>query len=128
MVHNEQIAPIRVMVANISGVSLQLVVQLIQQEQDMLLVGATQDLLELLTLLDDQVDVLILGVADLSAPPGICSHLLEQFPHLRVLALMTPADRGMAYWLGLHQQPLQTISSTTLLAHIRYVYTINQTF
>lgn len=125
MAHGEQTNPIRVLLANIHGLNMQFLNRLIEQETDMIVTGAARNIIELLTLIDNEVDVLILGVTDLSHRPGICSHLLYEYPHLRILAMMNNGDIGTVYWLGLREQSLQNISSATVLRYIRDSYYIN---
>lgn len=122
---DEQRAPVRVLLANLSGVVAQLVAQLIQQQPDMVLVGPVHGDMELLMAVGDGADVVVLGTTHTDEPPGICSHLLCEFPFLRILLLKSSGDTATLYWLGLRNQRLKTVTDTSLLTTIRRAYTLN---
>src|SRR5688500_5374527 len=76
-------------------------------QADMLLVDAGEpqpgDRIGLLAAADD-VDVLVLGAADAYPPPGVCSHLLGEYPDLKILVVAKTGDIAVAYWLGLRRR------------------------
>ena len=121
----EQRVPMRVLLANLSGVVAQLVAQLIQQQPDMVLVGPVHGDMELLMAVGEGADVVVLGATHTDEPPGICSHLLCEFPFLRILLLKSSGDTATLYWLGLRNQRLKTVTDTSLLTTIRRAYTLN---
>lgn len=124
-------APIRVLVSNISGVVMESaasLASLIEQQPDMVLLGQVDDRVELLLDMSskkaagNEPDVLVLIASSVDPPPGICSHLLSEFPDLRILVLSATQDEAMAYWLGLRRYRLPTGTPAALLTNIRSVH------
>ena len=131
---------IRVLVADLSGIMLELVTRLVEAQPDMTLVGQVQEQQGQVGLLFAVVrasamadapqaigvDVLVLGAQQVNPPPSICSRLLSEFPNLRILALSPNGDATMMYWLGLRRYKLRTVSQSSLLAGIKKAYRLNQ--
>ncbi|MCC6176239.1 MAG: hypothetical protein IT305_13110 [Chloroflexi bacterium] len=105
---------IRVMVVNPLDGLLGTVEQFIAEQPDMVLVpymaGRASGWVELLQAMSADVDVLILGVERVRPPPGICSHLLSEFPGLKIVIVTPGGESGVLYWLGLRRQHLQRVS------------------
>ena len=119
-VSETQNEPTRVLIANLSGQLETQLAQLIAQQPDMQLVGQAQTNLELLVLAGSGVDVVMIVDFDpVYPPPGICSHLLSEYPHLKILVVANADDTGMLYWLGLRRQQLRSVSENNLLSSIR---------
>lgn len=118
-VSRENDAPTRVLVANLPGVVFDVLLPVIDDQADMVLVGKVQGRLETLLAVMDGVDVLVLGASQVSPAPGICSQLLGEFPHLRILVLSFSGDASRVYWRGVRGQRIAPVSGTTLLAAIR---------
>lgn len=111
---------IHVLVAGLSGVTLQVVIEAISKQPDIILVGQVQTQLELLLNVDTSIDVVILGVDDATLPPGISTHLLNEFPRLKILALSTTQNTAAIYWLGIRHQPVNVASTGELVHGIRH--------
>lgn len=122
---DEETTPIRVLVANLSGVLQQLVIELIQQQADMQLTGQVQGNLEMLEAAGENVDVLVHGAESPYPLPGICSHLLVEYPHLRIVVVGSSGEEATLYWLGLRRQHLPKVSGATLLNSIRHAHRLN---
>jgi hypothetical protein len=120
-------APIYVLVANVAGGLPDLIVQLIAQQPDMVLVGQARSEIELLLATAKRVDVLVMSAGQTTSLPGICSHLLGEFPDLRILALADGEQAATLYWLGLRQEHLDLVELTALIDGIRQAYRINPT-
>lgn len=72
------------------------------------------------------VDVLVLGAARLEPPPGICSHLFNEFPDLKIMVMATSGDtKGAAklYWQGLRSRQQGIVAATALPNHIHRLTT-----
>jgi DNA-binding NarL/FixJ family response regulator len=125
------IAPIRVLVSNMSGVVMESAASLIEQEPDMVLIGQVDDRVELLIAMSskkaagNEPDVLVLIASSVDPPPGICSHLLSEFPDLKILLLSATEDEAVAYWLGLRRYRLPTGRPAALLTNIRSVHSMS---
>lgn len=122
---NSHMTRIRVVIANMPEVLLQLVAQAIQEQPDMVLVGQARDNLEVLQAAQNDVDLIILGAQTLSPCPGICSHLLSEFPHLKILVMAHSSDIARAYWLGLRQRKVAATSMSVLLRNIRQLHQLD---
>jgi DNA-binding NarL/FixJ family response regulator len=123
----EQGEPIRVLTGNVLGIRMQLLRRLLEQQSDMVLVGETRDRVELLVAAAAGVDIVILGSPQVRPPPGICTHLLSEYPDLRIVVLSESSDAAVVYWLGLRRHRLRAVSATTLTGAIRRAYALNPT-
>ncbi len=113
--------PIHVLLADMPEVLAQLIAQVVEQQGDMQLVGRVEGAVETLAAAS-AADVAIVGVGLIEPLPAICSHLLHEYPHLRILALSTHSDEIACYWLGLRRQRLRGGSAEQVLRSIRYIY------
>jgi hypothetical protein len=116
------IFPIRVLVANMSGVMFEIVIRAIQQQPDMTLTHYAKDSVELAEAVGDQTDVLIVGAPYIYPPPTICHDLWLSFPALKIFVLTPSGDSALVYWLSIRQHRLKTVSVGTLLGTIRTVH------
>jgi hypothetical protein len=126
--HQER--PIRVLLGTMSGVLANLVRQAIAEhgpEMELATEVTVNTPVDLLVAAGTGVDVVILDAPRAYPPPGICSHLLDQFPHLRVMVLSSSGDTAVAYWLGRRQRRLRTVSAETLAGAIRRAHALNPT-
>ncbi len=123
----EKPAAIHVLVANLPGVLSELVMQSLHGQQNIVLEGQVQGQVELLLAVQKTTDVLILGVYALEPPPGICSQLLTEFPHLKILAIQIGSDEWALYWLAMQRQQFQQLSMATLAEGVRQAYRLDIT-
>lgn len=124
-VPGEEAVPIRVLVANLSGVLQHLVKELIEQQTDMQLTGEVQGTIEVLEAAGENVDIVVHGAEHPYPLPGICSHLLSEYPNLRILVVAPSGEEAVLYWLGLRRQQLRKVSSANLLKSIRRAHRLN---
>ena len=117
-----QNSPIRVLIANLSGVLAQFVVQIIQEQPDMELIGQVHGPIETLIEARMQTDVLVLGAEQTYPPPGVCSHLLNETPTLKILVVSTENGAMTGYWLGVRRRRFPAVSPEMLLSNIRRLY------
>lgn len=118
-------ATTRVVVANLTGVLGQRVCRSIGQAPDMVLVGQSTGNLDMLLTITPDTDVLLMGAPDPDLLPGICSHLLNEFPFLKILVLAETGDTATLYWLGLRREPLTMVSTAAVLGVIRHARRLN---
>ncbi len=128
---DDPVGPIRVVVANLSSAILQTLTDQIKQQNDMELTGQAQDAVEVLTFVSENVDVLVLGAEQgyNGGLPGICSHLLTEYPRLKILVIGSNSgvEASTLYWLGLRKWHSGEINTTALLSNIRYAHKLNPT-
>lgn len=116
---------IRVVVGNMPEVLLQVVAQSIRDQPDMVLVREARGNIEVLQAARDAVDLVVLGAEQVSPCPGICSHLLSEFPHLKILVMTYSGDAARTYWLGLRQRKVSTTSMDRLLRALRQLHQVD---
>lgn len=112
---------IRVIVANMPEVMLRLAVQIVQAQPDMRVVHVAHDLVELLAATKN-ADLVLMGAKVVYPAPGVVSHLLSEFPFVRVIVLSPQSDLAAGYWLGLRHLPALMASSHDLLGMIRSIH------
>jgi DNA-binding NarL/FixJ family response regulator len=95
---------------------------LLEQQSDIEVVDTVLDLKELLIAVEDtQADVVVLTLPDSGEIPGICSHLLYEYPQLLILALSSARDRACIYRQAITVELLADISDEGILAAVRRV-------
>jgi hypothetical protein len=110
---------VRVLVSNLPRVLFEVIAQLIRDQADMLLVGEVQGHLETLLAATQGVDVVILGARKLRPVPGLCTQLLGELPHIKVVALSFSGDDCRVYWLGIRGRNVREMSGASLMSAIR---------
>lgn len=101
---------------------LQILVLALRSQPDLVLVREARGNLELLQAVGDTVDLVVLGADRVSPCPGICSHLLSEFPHLKILVISNSGDAARSYWLGLRQRKASAASIDALLRDLRQLH------
>ena len=93
--------------------------QVVEDQSDMEVVGDLTDPVELLLAAGQrQADVVVLGLNDADFP-GICSHLLSEYPHLKLLGVTADGRRAFLYELRPQKVAIGEVSPEGLLAAIR---------
>lgn len=115
-------SPIRVLFANLPVVLRELFTQQLMEQGDIQVVGYSQDNVSIMLQTREGVDVIILGAPRLKPPPGICSHLLNEFPNVRILVYSLEQNALTGYWLGVRKCHVQHINTTTLVESIRTLF------
>jgi DNA-binding NarL/FixJ family response regulator len=95
---------------------------LLQQQSDIEVVDTVLDLIGLLVAVEDtQADVVVVTLPDSGEIPGICSHLLYEYPQLLILALSSARTRACVYRQAITVEPLADISDEGILTAVRRV-------
>lgn len=110
---------ISIVMANMPGLVAEVLEQWVRCQLDMRIVARVSTYLELPSVLNTSVDVVLLGSEHLFPLPSIASYLLEKYPHLHVLALSNNGDEGVGFRLELQHQRLYPLSGDSLISHIR---------
>jgi len=111
--------PIRVLLADMPSMLRERFKQVIANQPDMQAVGDVTTSFELLLATGKtRADVVILGVQG-AALPGICSHLLNEYPHVKILGVN--ADTGTAFlWeVCARMVPVAEASAEGLISAVR---------
>jgi two-component system, NarL family, response regulator DesR len=110
---------IRVLVAEIPQMLRDICTQVVGEQPDMVVVGESSEGMELLMAVGRTgADIVVLGLHD-SELSGIGSHLLDAYPHLKVLGLTADGRRAFLYKLRPEKVPIGEVSPQRLLAAIR---------
>ena len=117
------------MVANLPAELLDEVERSIEQQPDMVLLRLPRDRtlsrMDVMLAVTTEVDVLILGASVAIPPPGICSHLLGEFPGLKILVVPERDEAVVSYWLGLRRRQVGRVSVGGLVGGIRRAGTLD---
>jgi DNA-binding NarL/FixJ family response regulator len=93
---------------------------LIQTQVDMEVVGEVFDPIELLLAIDEtQADVAIVEMLDANKDPGICSHILAEYPQLLVIAVSSERGRAFLFRQRIDKESLHQASDEEILSAIR---------
>jgi hypothetical protein len=111
--------PIRVLVTDVTDLWYRQIEELVRAEPDMTLVGRVTGRVELLLAVDNGIEVVVIGAPHRKPPPGICSHLLNEYPDLKVLVLSADTGELDVYWRGLRRKHLGSLSGAALVDRIR---------
>jgi DNA-binding NarL/FixJ family response regulator len=110
---------IRVLPARLPDMMLDALKRVEEAEPDIEVVEETGVGVDLLVAAGQtRTDIVVMGLAG-SAFPGICSHLLAEYPHLKILGISAADHRGFLYELRTHEAALGEITPHNLLAKIR---------
>jgi len=113
---------VKVLVANRPEALRTGLATLLQQQSDIEVVGTVLDPVELLVAVGDtQADVVVVTLPDSGEMPGICSHLLHEYPQLLILALSSARTRACIYRQAITVEPLADISDEGILTAVRRV-------
>jgi DNA-binding NarL/FixJ family response regulator len=112
--------PVRVLLANRPRVLRTRLAKLLQLQSDIEVVGTVLDPIELLSAVEDtQADVVVVTLPDSGEMPGICSHLLYEYPQLLILALSSTHTRACVYRQVITVEQLSGTSDQEILTAVR---------
>lgn len=77
---------------------------------------------DLLLAVAQGVDVVILGAMAASPLPGVCSHLLGEYPNLKIL-VVTETGSCVLYWMGRQHRRFGRVSADRLLQGVLRAHT-----
>jgi DNA-binding NarL/FixJ family response regulator len=113
---------VKVLIANTPEALPPGLATLLQQQSDIEVVGTVLDHVALLVAVGDaQADVVVVTLPDSGEMPGICSHLLHEYPQLLILALSSARTRACVYRQAITVEPLADMSDEGILTAVRQV-------
>jgi hypothetical protein len=110
---------IRVLLATLPELLAQVIGQAIESQPDMLLSGYARSNWELLQMMDDDIDVVVIGAPVIYPPPGICGHLFAELPSIKILVVDPEGTSAVRYWLAVRHSKMSLATSHELLVNIR---------
>lgn len=109
---------IRILLTNLPRMLQDVLERVLADQDDMELVGYVADPIEVLLIATArEIEVVILGVED--GLPGVASHLLEERPQLKILAVSPDGRRAFLYHLQPYMVPIGELSPDGLVDAIR---------
>jgi DNA-binding NarL/FixJ family response regulator len=113
---------IKVVLAINPGLLRDFLRELIQCQTDMEVVGEVVDPVNLLLAVGEtDADVVVVTLAASGEAPGICSHLLTEYPQLFILALSPERERAFLWRQSVSEEQLSIESDEEIVAAIRRV-------
>lgn len=106
--------PIRVLVANRPRLIRELMMETISDQSDIEIVGEVQEEAELANAVErTQPDFLIVALEKHNRLPVACHLVLENHPHMKVIAIAADRNSSMFYWASLRVQSNEIEASET---------------
>lgn len=111
---------VKVMLATKPRLLRESLTDLIQRQTDMEMVGEVFEPIELLWAVGEtNADVVVMALPDTNEDPGICSHLLAEYPQLLIIAVSRERDRAFLYQRRPTKELLLRPSNEEILTAIR---------
>jgi DNA-binding NarL/FixJ family response regulator len=96
------LARIRVLVANQPRLMRDLIAFTIADQKDVEIIGQIEDVAELPDRVEEtRPDCVIISLEKPGKRPNVCDALLEQYPHIKILAITSESNTSFLYWTSL---------------------------
>ncbi len=113
--------PIRVVTANLAGAISEVLHISIEQQPDMKLIQDVRSEIDTL-LAGAEADIMILGAESSNSMPGVCTHLINEYPHLKIVVVIDQENLIVCYWMDLQERRIKHITSETIMSTVRWLY------
>jgi chemotaxis response regulator CheB len=114
---------VKILMVDVPSGLRNLLQDVIQRQENMLVVGEAFDPIDLLlTVNETDADVVIMGHSQADSMPGICTHLLIEFPILLVLTVSTIDQRAFLYRRQITQEEVSYTIPEDLIARVNEAY------
>lgn len=114
---------VKILMVNVPSNLRNLLQEGIERQDNMLVVGEAFDPIDLLvTVNDTEADVVIMGHPHADRMPGICSHLLAEYPILLILIVSTIDQRAFLYERKITQEEVSYTIPEDLIARVNEAY------
>ena len=111
---------VKVLLANRPRILRESLRSVIEGHRDIEVEAIEPDPVEILAAVDRAAaDVVVIALPESGQDPGLCSHLLSEYPDLLVLALSPAEASAFAYRQVITKEKLQPPSKSNILACIR---------
>ena len=114
---------VKILMVDVPNGLSNLLQDVIQRQENMLVVGEAFDPIDLLlTVNATDADVVIMGHPQADSMPGICTHLLAEFPILLILIVSTIDQRAFLYERKITQEEVSYSIPEDLIARVNEAY------
>lgn len=114
---------VKILLVDVPGSLRNVLQKSIERQENMLVVGEAFDPVDLLVTVDQSdADVVIMGHSDPDRMPGICTHLLAEFPILLILIISTIDQRAFLYERKITQEEVSYTIPEDLIARVNEAY------
>ena len=114
---------VKILMVNVAGNLRDLLQGVIERWDNMLVVGEAFDPIDLLlTVNETEADVVIMGHPDADSMPGICTHLLTEYPILLILIISTIDQRAFLYERKITQEEVSYTIPEDLIVRVNEAY------
>ncbi len=111
---------VKVLLANRPRMHRDALCSLLERQADIEVATTTPDPVELLAAVDrTEAEVVLVTLPESGADPGICSHLLAEYPDLLVIALSPVEQRAIVFRQVITREELMPVAEEGLLRAIR---------
>lgn len=111
---------VRILLGMLGAEWKRLLTEVIRSDGDLEIVGAAATAVDvLLQAADRNPDVVVLAQLPGGAEPGICSHLLLEFPNVAILLLPHEPRRGVLWRMVLHKESWPETTEDVLRAVLK---------
>ena len=114
---------VKILMVDVPGSLRNLLQEVIEHQENMVMVGEAFDPVDLLlTVNETDADVVIMGHPQADRMPGICSHLLAEYPILLILIISTIDQRAFLYERKITQEEVSYTIPEDLIARVNEAY------
>jgi chemotaxis response regulator CheB len=114
---------VKILMVDVPNGLRDLLQDVILRQENMLVVGEAIDPIDLLlTVNETDADVVIMGHPQADHMPGICTHLLVEFPTLLILVISTIDHRAFLYERKITQKEVSYTFPEDLIAKVNEAY------
>ena len=114
---------VKILMVNVPGNLRNLLQGVIEHQENMVVVGEAFDPIDLLvTVNETEADVVFMGHPQADRMPGICSHLLTEYPTLLILIISTIDQRAFLYERKITQEEVSYTIPEDLIARVNEAY------
>jgi hypothetical protein len=112
--------PVRILLGMMSLEWRRLLAEVVQADSDLRIVGTAESAMDILLLAEDQkVDVVVLTQLPGGVEPGICSHLMLEYPNVAVLLLPSEPSYGVLWRMVLRKESWHEVSREILRSALK---------
>lgn len=114
---------VKILMVDVPSSLRNLLQKVIEHQENMVVVGEAFDPVDLLlTVNETGADVVIMGHPQAEPMPGICSHLLAEYPILLILIISTTDRRAFLYERKITQEEVSYTIPEDLIARVNEAY------